>query len=58
MNPLPIGSCGAVRLTLTDSTGRDAPRTPQGRRKDLPGECLATSSRIDHHRARVDSACP
>jgi hypothetical protein len=32
MNPLPIGSCGAVWLTLKDSTGQDAPRNAAGNR--------------------------
>jgi hypothetical protein len=32
MNPLPIGSCGAVWLVLKDSTGKDAPRNAQGYR--------------------------
>jgi hypothetical protein len=35
MNPLPIGSCGAVWLTLKDSTGQDAPRNPAGNRVTL-----------------------
>ncbi|MEO6525906.1 MAG: hypothetical protein ABIP93_04725 [Gemmatimonadaceae bacterium] len=35
MNPLPIGSCGAVWLTLKDSTGQDAPRNAAGNRVTL-----------------------
>ncbi len=31
-NPLPIGSCGGVQLTLRDSTGKDWPRGPLGNR--------------------------
>ena len=30
LDPLPIGSCGAVQLTLRDSTGKDWPRNAQG----------------------------
>jgi hypothetical protein len=30
VNPLPIGSCGAVWLTLLDAAGRDRPRGPTG----------------------------
>ena len=29
-NPLPIGGCGGVQLTLRDSTGKDWPRGPLG----------------------------
>jgi hypothetical protein len=31
-NPLPIGSCGSVYLTIKDSTGKDTPRSPTGQR--------------------------
>lgn len=30
MNPLPIGSCGPVWLTLLDAAGKSAPRNPSG----------------------------
>jgi hypothetical protein len=32
LDPLPIGTCGAVSLTLRDSTGKDWPRGPLGNR--------------------------
>jgi hypothetical protein len=35
MNPLPVGFCAAVHLTLRDSTGADVPRNPQGQRITL-----------------------
>jgi hypothetical protein len=30
MNPLPIGTCGAVWVTLLDASGKDTPRSPTG----------------------------
>lgn len=32
LNPLPIGFCGAVQLTLVDPSTRDTPRNPRGAR--------------------------
>ena len=30
LNPLPIGLCGAIQLTVLDAAGSDAPRNPRG----------------------------
>ena len=32
MNPLPIGACGPVQITVRDSASRDVPRNPSGNR--------------------------
>src|SRR5688500_8214675 len=32
LDPLPVGMCGAIRLTLLDPVTRDVPRNPQGNR--------------------------
>lgn len=32
MNPLPVGACAAVQLTLLDRSSRDVPRNPLGQR--------------------------
>lgn len=44
MNPLPIGSCGAVWLTLKDSTGQDAPRNPAGNRVTIADFDMSVTS--------------
>ncbi|MDB4882917.1 MAG: hypothetical protein JWL95_1683 [Gemmatimonadetes bacterium] len=35
VNPVPVGSCSQVSLTLKDSTGKDAPRTSEGWRVSI-----------------------
>ena len=32
MNPLPVGYCAAVQLSVLDASGREPPRNPQGQR--------------------------
>jgi len=32
MNPLPVGSCAAVHVTVVDANGREPPRNPLGYR--------------------------
>jgi hypothetical protein len=44
MNPVPVGSCGAVSMTLRDSTGKDAPRTPEGWRVSIADFDMTVSS--------------
>ncbi len=35
VNPLPIGNCSSVYITLKDETGKDAPRNPAGTRVSI-----------------------
>lgn len=63
MNPLPIGSCAAIHLTVLDPAVRDAPRNPLGRRVtmadfDVDVTTLdGTSARAQHMDAYHISAC-
>ncbi|MDB4882918.1 MAG: hypothetical protein JWL95_1684 [Gemmatimonadetes bacterium] len=44
MDPLPIGSCGAVWLSVKDSTGADAPRNAAGNRVTIADFDLSVAS--------------
>jgi hypothetical protein len=44
MNPLPVGFCGAVQVTIRDASGSDVPRNPQGYRITLADFDMAVAS--------------
>ncbi|MEO8016858.1 MAG: hypothetical protein ABI769_03515 [Pseudomonadota bacterium] len=56
LNPLPIGLCGAVQLTVRDASGTDTPRNPLGARLSIadfdmtvaaPGKRSVAGQQID-----------
>jgi len=53
LNPLPVGFCGALQLTVVDVSGREVPRNPQGVRVTIADFDISVSgssvaaSRID-----------
>ena len=53
MDPLPIGVCGAVRLSVLDASGKDAPRNPGGARVTIADFDMRVSA--DDRRAVVGS---
>ena len=44
VNPLAIGGCGPVAMTLTDSTGRNVPRNPLGQRVSIADFDMSVTS--------------
>jgi len=45
LNPLPIGMCGAIELTVLDASGKDAPRNPRGSRVTIADFDIAVTTR-------------
>ena len=44
LNPLPIGNCTSVQIGLTDSSGKDTPRNPNGMRVSMADFDLSVTS--------------
>jgi hypothetical protein len=53
MDPLPIGACGAVRLSVLDASGKDVPRNPSGARVTIADFDMGVTA--DDRRAVVGS---
>lgn len=45
LNPLPIGMCAAIELTILDASGKDAPRNPRGARVTIADFDIAVTTR-------------
>ena len=45
LNPLPVGMCGAIELTILDASGRDAPRNARGSRVTIADFDIAVTTR-------------